>query len=1593
MKTTPFSFELVEGAQPVRTRPYPLSMIKKNALEKMIDILLANDIIEISTCSEWNSPLLLVSKGDGRWRLVVDYRKANSMIRNQAVVYPRPDDIFETVIDAYIMFMIDGRDFYFQRELAEHLRDMTTFTTHIQSYRWKRCPQGLKPSSAAAINPVTNALSGALHHWALLHCDDVLGWAQKEEQSRERFDYILTKFNELDVTLGWFKIWILLDRAEYVSHVITNGRVFPSPKMVSTIDKIPSPKTVKNVQTFIGMCQYFSVYIPMMAEPKALLTALTVKDAEFEWTEAHEEALVKLKKLLKVACLYVIDWSREIFLVTDASGISLGGCLMQRDEKGQFHPLRYLSRSLDKYERAQENREREMRAGLYCMIKCNSVLAHNVFTWFCDHANVQWIMVAKAENQRIARLALWLSMYWYNLQHLAGTHDLMKIADALSRLEIEDYSDKAIFEPFEDENVQHILQRAVVAPIIHSHVQFSNNVDTHAELTRTGVSVAPNETIEYIASFDCYDESSTPSTTVASMIAGLAEFNSIDVYAGLGSATTAMNKEGFAVYLAVEAQSERVAAITAESTETLVVSDASLLTAAIARGAIKLPTIHVLHAFIGSHEATAMMTTEQDPCLMNSTCTTRAKQVVKLARTINVKNSETKISAIVMTVIDSKRHRDVRECFESLENLGYQAFEQQFDAARFGDKTSATLTIYTFTRQDLPRFSFVQCNDNDAKIASITRLECRKSEFICKDKSTKMVVYSGDACRGRNFDATTSRGNGTNEKHRILAQSETMCWLSPLAPMPQLKSHIYGIIVNPEDESSEWRGSELDNREMAKAYSLHEEAIDLVEENDAKDFIATMKNTPPSETMRKYFSALHKWSIRVASKTGGDTTCSPEIEMSGLSDAVIADHVHHHDMIVAGNVVKRIGKREKRKSRRKNKEKLLVQTKSQRKAEASKLAQQRSVPPAVPDQASNEESKKASQGGADEVVNDESPDEPIPAPHEEVSDDDNDLEQWQKIVDGSTLSISVEAIRGAQKSCPTIRSWSKLASLRTRIEAATEGKWDPVKDTLAKDTAVAQMQSAYFKTLTEIKIPKGHSQKVIQGHAQHIFTDEDTGILMFANANKQHPVPILNASLGAIVIKIGHDLMSSCHLGGQALLSWSRLRYWWLGMKSSIDDHVKHCTTCQRMKFASSPGYGFMNMRWYDRPGRCICIDLVVLHHSTNEGTKFIFTILDSFSHYPDAYCLKNDTAVDCAKCMLKWCQTFGMPEECRSDGGRNLNVSEIFKELYKLLKIGSIISQPYAPQSNVVERFHRWLGAALRILYHKTDLDVDDTLPLTLWIYRGTPCSVTKFTPSLLQIGRDIRFPLDVFNGSAVIDTSATEFVDHTRKQMEAVWQEARVAQMIAQEESAYYYNKRHGVIRNICQGDKVFVKNLPRTPGEVSTHMLPRCSGVYRVLRISSKGARLKHTTTGVTRNSTMRHLRKAYIRSDDEHYEEQGDMRLSEKQFVVVKLVGIPKTAKRKWQVAQLVHTTPDQDAWVVQWLNTSDHGPMLDATYKLAWSNEDGEEEFSDKQKIGFSPLTWTVRKHRFLSVGFQMRNGKLPADVKATLRTKFSKSNL
>ena len=72
--------------------------------------------------------------------------------------------------------------------------------------------------------------------------------------------------------------------------------------------KIPNVlRSVKEVQSFVGMMQYFALYIPMMAQFRSKLTDLTKKDVVFKFTAEHEEAVKSLKHLLKQAMVYIVD--------------------------------------------------------------------------------------------------------------------------------------------------------------------------------------------------------------------------------------------------------------------------------------------------------------------------------------------------------------------------------------------------------------------------------------------------------------------------------------------------------------------------------------------------------------------------------------------------------------------------------------------------------------------------------------------------------------------------------------------------------------------------------------------------------------------------------------------------------------------------------------------------------------------------------------------------------------------------------------------------------------------------------------------------------------------------------------------------------------------------------------------------------------------------------------------------------------------------------------------------------------------------------------------------------------------------------------
>ena len=445
-------------------------------------------------------------------------------------------------------------------------------------------------------------------------------------------------------------------------------------------------------------------------------------------------------------------------------------------------------------------------------------------------------------------------------------------------------------------------------------------------------------------------------------------------------------------------------------------------------------------------------------------------------------------------------------------------------------------------------------------------------------------------------------------------------------------------------------------------------------------------------------------------------------------------------------------------------------------------------------------------------------------------------------------------------------------------------------------------------------------------------------------------------------------------------------------MASDVRRHVTTCVVCQKMKFSAQPGYGFMHMRFWERPGRCLSIDIVVL----NDGTSLL-TMLDCFAHYPDAQLMVDMTAESCAKALLSWVHKFGVPEEVRADRGLNLNLSAVFKALYALLGIKGQLSHAWSPQSNQVERFHRWLGASFRVLFHERNFDVVDSLGPILWIYRSTPCAVTGFTPNLLMCGWEPRFPTDVFDGSNTIDTSSNEYVEHIQSIMKDCWDVARSQQMLAQEVSAKAYNEKHGVQPKILVGDKVFLKYKSRNLSDKSSKLIPQCSGPWIVRRINSKGSLLKHTITGEEKSANNRHIKKAYIRDESEV---EGPSCFKVNDFVVIKIF----SGQYKWSLAKLLETNADQKLWTARWYGTKGAN-RLDKEFKPAWYKFQmngaymGEIYSIDMPKTKgfyFEEIIGAVKAAHFIPESFTVAAGakcKLPAPLRATLSIKWPKEHL
>ena len=84
----------------------------------------------------------------------------------------------------------------------------------------------------------------------------------------------------------------------YLGHIVGKDGIKPNPKIIQSIEEWKVPCNMKEVQQFIGLCNYYRKFIFQFSDIASPLSQLTRKDNPFEWADACQESFQKLRSAL-----------------------------------------------------------------------------------------------------------------------------------------------------------------------------------------------------------------------------------------------------------------------------------------------------------------------------------------------------------------------------------------------------------------------------------------------------------------------------------------------------------------------------------------------------------------------------------------------------------------------------------------------------------------------------------------------------------------------------------------------------------------------------------------------------------------------------------------------------------------------------------------------------------------------------------------------------------------------------------------------------------------------------------------------------------------------------------------------------------------------------------------------------------------------------------------------------------------------------------------------------------------------------------------------------------------------------------------------
>jgi len=425
--------DLIPGMEMKKTTVYRLIPIEKVALKEYIEDGLKRGTLRRSEAPHACS-FFFIDKKDGKLRPVQDYHPLNAITVKNAAPIPLIPELVDKLLGARFFTKLDVRWGYNNIRVREGDEWKTAFKTPmglyestVMTFRLCNAPTTFQPFMDIEFGPL---IKGG---HVVIYLDDILIYATTITELVYWTHKVFQLLLKLDLYLRPAKCSFNQTLVEYLGLIISEGKLCMDPVKLKAVQDWPKPKKVKDIQQFLGFCNFYCRFVQDYSTLARPLFDLTKKDTPWAWTHLQETAFTVLQHALTSAPVLILpDYDKPFTLITNASDYATGSILEQDNALGWSHPVAFYSKSLQPAECNYEIHDKELLAIIHALKHFCHYLqgsAHQTKI-FSDHANLKYFTTKQTLTRRQVQWSLFLGTFDYVIIPKPGK---INKADALSR--------------------------------------------------------------------------------------------------------------------------------------------------------------------------------------------------------------------------------------------------------------------------------------------------------------------------------------------------------------------------------------------------------------------------------------------------------------------------------------------------------------------------------------------------------------------------------------------------------------------------------------------------------------------------------------------------------------------------------------------------------------------------------------------------------------------------------------------------------------------------------------------------------------------------------------------------------------------------------------------------------------------------------------------------------------------------------------------------------------------------------------------------------------------------------------------------------